>query len=91
MIKNPMVLMMIFTAVMAFGVPKMMASMEIDPEMAKEVAEMREKAASFQNTDWSEKLAGALSGSSGTTTQAQIVAPVKNGGGNSNPNRKKKR
>jgi ER membrane protein complex subunit 7 len=55
MLKNPMVLMMVFTAIMAFGVPKMMASMEIDPEMAKEVAEMREKAMNFQNTDWSEK------------------------------------
>jgi hypothetical protein len=29
--------------------------MEMDPEGAKEMQEMREKAASFQNTDWSEK------------------------------------
>ena len=33
----------------------MMASMEMYRKMAKEVAEMREKAMNFQNTDWSEK------------------------------------
>ncbi|KAJ9109331.1 hypothetical protein QFC21_000660 [Naganishia friedmannii] len=62
LLKNPMVLMLGFTAIMAFAMPKMLANMELDPEEAQEMANMQQRIKGFQNTDWSEKLAGALAG-----------------------------
>lgn len=75
--KNPMVLMLGFTGLMAFAMPKMLvrsdfpppplrmlicccvcamqASMDLDPEEAKEMAQMQQRIKGFQNTDWSEK------------------------------------
>ena len=41
MLKNPIVLMMLASGLMMFVLPKMMASMEADPEMKKEMAEAR--------------------------------------------------
>ncbi|KAJ9128389.1 hypothetical protein QFC24_000682 [Naganishia onofrii] len=40
----------------------MLANMELDPEEAQEMANMQQRIKGFQNTDWSEKLAGALAG-----------------------------
>ncbi|KAJ9125669.1 hypothetical protein QFC22_000631 [Naganishia vaughanmartiniae] len=62
LLKNPMVLMLGFTALMAIVMPKMLAGMELDPEEAQEMANMQQRIKGFQNTDWSEKLAGALAG-----------------------------
>jgi hypothetical protein len=39
--KSPMVLMMLASGVMMFALPKVMASVEADPEMKKEMAEAR--------------------------------------------------
>lgn len=41
MLKSPMVLMMLASGVMMFVLPKIMASVEADPEMKKEMAEAR--------------------------------------------------
>ncbi|GHJ85203.1 hypothetical protein NliqN6_1605 [Naganishia liquefaciens] len=72
--KNPMVLMLGFTGLMAFAMPKMLASMDLDPEEAKEMAQMQQRIKGFQNTDWSEKLAGALAGkAAGTENAAETV------------------
>ena len=50
-----MVLMMIFTAVMAFAAPKLLENLEVDPEDAKSVKDMRERFQNVGSTDWGEK------------------------------------
>lgn len=56
LLASPMALMMVATAALAFGLPSLMKWMgEMDPESAKEVAEMRRRATEFQTTDWGEK------------------------------------
>lgn len=52
MLKNPMVIMMLFSGIMMYFMPKMMASMEMDPDMAKDVAETRKKMQGLQNGDF---------------------------------------
>nr|XP_019050161.1 hypothetical protein I302_00583 [Kwoniella bestiolae CBS 10118]OCF29091.1 hypothetical protein I302_00583 [Kwoniella bestiolae CBS 10118] len=76
MLKSPMVLMMLFSAVMLFALPKLTASMaDMDPEMAKEMAETREKMKGFQNMD----LAGSLSNMlAGPTEESSPVASGSN-------------
>jgi hypothetical protein len=51
MFQSPMVLMMMFSGVMMFFLPKLIASMELDPDMAKDVAETRQKMQGMQNMD----------------------------------------
>jgi hypothetical protein len=55
MFKSPMVLMLVFTGIMAIFAPKLLSSMEMDPEDAKSMKEMRERFQSVQTTDWGEK------------------------------------
>lgn len=55
MLKSPMVLMLAFTGIMAFAAPKLLESMEVDPEDAKSVKEMRDRLQSVHTTDWGEK------------------------------------
>jgi len=55
LLKSPMVLMMIFTAVMAFAAPKLLENLEVDPEDAKSVKDMRERFQNVGSTDWGEK------------------------------------
>jgi hypothetical protein len=50
-----MVLMLAFTGIMAFAAPKLLESMEVDPEDAKSVKEMRDRLQSVHTTDWGEK------------------------------------
>ncbi|EJT47381.1 hypothetical protein A1Q1_03852 [Trichosporon asahii var. asahii CBS 2479] len=57
MLKSPMVLLMIGTTVMAVLLPRITASLENDPEMAKDLAEARKKVNSVISGD-----AGAQSG-----------------------------
>lgn len=52
MLKNPMVLMMLFSGVMMYGMPKLMSMMDMDPEMAKDMAETRKKMQGMQNMDF---------------------------------------
>ena len=52
MLKSPMVLMMLFSGVMLFEMPMLIASMELDPDMAKDVAETRQKMQGMQNMDF---------------------------------------
>jgi hypothetical protein len=52
MLKNPMVLMMLFSGVMMFFMPKIMASMEMDPEMAKEMADTQKKMQGMKDMDF---------------------------------------
>jgi len=52
MLRSPMVLMMLFSGVMMYAMPKMIASMEMDPDMAKDVAETRQKMQGMQNMDF---------------------------------------
>ena len=47
-----MVLMMLFSAVMMFALPKLIESMDMDPEMAKDMAETRKKMQGMQNMDF---------------------------------------
>ncbi|ODN80751.1 hypothetical protein L202_02907 [Cryptococcus amylolentus CBS 6039] len=63
MLKNPMVLMMLFSGVMMYGMPKLVASMESsDPDLSKEMAETRKKMAGFQNGDWAGAISSLLAG-----------------------------
>lgn len=55
MLKSPMVLMLIFTGIMAFAMPKILENLEVDPEDAKSVKEMRDRFQSVQTTDWGER------------------------------------
>ncbi|RXK41400.1 hypothetical protein M231_01305 [Tremella mesenterica] len=71
MLKSPMILMMLFSAGMMFVMPKLMSSMDLDPEMAKEMAQTRKKMQSMQNMDLVGSLSGMLSGS----TEPVIPAP----------------
>ncbi len=73
MLKSPMVLMMLFSGIMMFAVPKLMvsgapvpsnfitehrrahpaqANLEVDPEMAAEIAESRKRVQGLQNGDF---------------------------------------
>ncbi|KAI5451862.1 hypothetical protein NCC49_001164 [Naganishia albida] len=83
LLKNPMVLMLAFTGIMAFVMPKMLANMDLDPEEAKEMAQMQQRLKGFQSTDWSEKLAGALAGKAAdlqVAAQADTQAAKAQGG-----------
>ncbi|WRT65500.1 uncharacterized protein IL334_002443 [Kwoniella shivajii] len=84
MLKSPMVLMMLFSAIMLFALPKLTASMADDPEMAKEMAETRKKMAGFQNMDISGSLSNMLAG---TTEDTPVVAPAAPVSGTSTPSR----
>ncbi|KAK8861378.1 hypothetical protein IAR55_002197 [Kwoniella newhampshirensis] len=76
MLKSPMVLMMLFSAVMMWGMPKMMASMaDLDPETAKEMAETRKKMAGVQNMDWAGSLSNMLAGTTEEPTP-KVPAPA---------------
>jgi len=55
MLKSPMVLMLLFTGIMAFAAPKLLESLEVDPEDAKSVKEIRDRLQSVQTTDWGER------------------------------------
>ncbi|WWD16716.1 hypothetical protein CI109_101147 [Kwoniella shandongensis] len=84
MLKNPMVLMMLFSGIMMFGMPKLIATMQdMDPEIAKEAAEARKKVMGAQNMDWTGSLSNMLAG---TTEDAPIkpVAPAPTTGGTPN-------
>ncbi|WVR04005.1 hypothetical protein IAU60_001004 [Kwoniella sp. DSM 27419] len=70
--KNPMVLMMLASAVMMYGLPKLTASIsEMDPEMAKEMAQTQKKMRDMQNADWSGSLSSMLAG----TTESDAPVP----------------
>ncbi|KAK1920964.1 hypothetical protein DB88DRAFT_501687 [Papiliotrema laurentii] len=64
MLKNPMVLMMLFSGVMMYALPKLTASMDLDPDMAKDMAETRKKMQGMQNMDFMESLSSMLAGES---------------------------
>ncbi|OCF42370.1 hypothetical protein I317_03745 [Kwoniella heveanensis CBS 569] len=100
MLKNPMVLMMLFSGIMMYALPKLTASMaDMDPEMAKEMAETRKKMQGVQNMDWAGSLSTMLAGSSDSPTSAPgLASPATNAGvslgpsaaggsGSSTPNR----
>lgn len=52
MLKSPMVLMVLFSGILLFAMPKLMSMMEMDPEMARDVAETRKKMQGMQNMDF---------------------------------------
>lgn len=60
MLKNPMVLMMLFSGVMMYALPKLTASMDLDPDMAKDMAETRKKMQGMQNMDFMESYVYSL-------------------------------
>ncbi|WWC60094.1 uncharacterized protein I303_102658 [Kwoniella dejecticola CBS 10117] len=64
MLKSPMVLMMLFSAVMLFALPKLTAAMAEDPEMAKEMADTRARMNNFQGMDFAGSLSNMLAGTS---------------------------
>ncbi|WVQ79159.1 hypothetical protein IAT38_001255 [Cryptococcus sp. DSM 104549] len=78
LLKNPMVLMMVFSGVMLYGLPKIMANMDVDPEMAKEMAETRQRMQGMQNMDWAGSLSNMLSGGSEEAPRpaAAAIAPT---------------
>ncbi|KAK6907131.1 hypothetical protein I203_101121 [Kwoniella mangroviensis CBS 8507] len=91
MLKSPMVLMMLFSAVMLFALPKLTASMaDMDPEMAKEMAETREKMKGFQNMDLAGSLSNMLAGSTEDSPNSGTNTPNKSGS-NSGSGGKKRR
>ncbi|KAL7419668.1 hypothetical protein Q5752_005582 [Cryptotrichosporon argae] len=80
LLKSPMVLLMLGSAVMMYFMPKMMANMQADPEMAREMAETRKKMQGMQG-DWAASLSGMLAGASAPedtarAALAQQPAPV---------------
>jgi len=50
--RGDVVLMMLFSGIMMFFMPKIMASMENDPDMAEEMANMQKKMQKTQNMDF---------------------------------------
>jgi hypothetical protein len=52
MLKSPMVIMMLFSGVMLYAMPKLMASMDMDEDMKKDVMETRKKMQGMQNMDF---------------------------------------
>ncbi|WVQ94494.1 hypothetical protein IAU59_001573 [Kwoniella sp. CBS 9459] len=92
LLKNPMVLMMLFSGIMMYALPKLTASMaDMDPEMAKDMAETRKKMQGVQNMDWAGSLSNMLAGSteapSGGTGGGSVVPAAAGGSGSSTPNR----
>ncbi|WVF66886.1 hypothetical protein IAT40_001629 [Kwoniella sp. CBS 6097] len=97
MLKNPMVLMMLFSGIMMYALPKLTASMaDMDPEMAKDMAETRKKMQGVQSMDWAGSLSNMLAGSTEPPAPAPGVAPAApagvpaasaGGSGSSTPNR----
>ncbi|WWC87669.1 uncharacterized protein L201_002560 [Kwoniella dendrophila CBS 6074] len=84
LLKSPMVLMMLFSAIMLFALPKLTASLsDMDPEMAKEMAETREKMNKYQNMD----LAGSLSNMLAGSTESSTTATVNTGSGSNTPSK----
>ncbi|RSH83331.1 uncharacterized protein EHS24_007009 [Apiotrichum porosum] len=78
MFKSPMVMMMLFSAVMAIALPKITASMEDDPEVKAEMDAQRKRMA--KSMDWSGSLSGKLASAgsneagSGSSTPAAVKA-----------------
>ncbi|WVQ73836.1 hypothetical protein IAR50_003417 [Cryptococcus sp. DSM 104548] len=71
MLKSPMVLMMLFSGVMMYAMPKLVSSMEsTDPELSREMAETRKKMAGFQNGDWAGTISSLLAGEAETPVKA---------------------
>ncbi|KAK4684565.1 ER membrane protein complex subunit 7, partial [Tremellales sp. Uapishka_1] len=70
MLKNPMVLMMLFSGVLMWGMPKLIANMEMDEETVAEVAQTRKRVANMQNMDWTESLSTMLAGGKKEETSA---------------------
>ncbi|AFR98973.1 hypothetical protein C343_06961 [Cryptococcus neoformans C23] len=85
LLKSPMVLMMLFSGIMMWGMPKLLANMD-DPELSKEMAETRQKMQGFQNGDWTGALSNMLAG-----TAEDKSAPVQSGGGSAKAGGKKRR
>ncbi|GFZ42763.1 hypothetical protein JCM24511_00481 [Saitozyma sp. JCM 24511] len=84
MLKNPMVLMMLFSAGMMYFLPKLMASVEMDPDMAREMAETRKKMHGMQNMDWAGSLSNMLAGSSPDESTSSTAVTA---GGTTTPNK----
>ncbi|CAD6564917.1 MAG: hypothetical protein TREMPRED_000397 [Tremellales sp. Tagirdzhanova-0007] len=93
MVKNPMVLMMLFSAVMMFAMPKIMASINnMDPELSKEMAETRKRMQGMQNMDFMGNISNMLAGgsdadpapaaslASGRNAPSKISGAASNGG-----------
>ncbi|WWC68820.1 uncharacterized protein I206_102755 [Kwoniella pini CBS 10737] len=84
MLKSPMVLMMLFSAIMLFALPKLTAALADDPEMAKEMADTRARMNNFQSMDLAGSLSNMLAGSS---ENAPVTNTIQASSGSNTPNR----
>ncbi|ORY25804.1 hypothetical protein BCR39DRAFT_277635 [Naematelia encephala] len=80
LLKNPMVLMMLFSGLMMWGMPMLTKQLESDPELAAEVAATRKRMQGMQNMDWTGSLSKALAGTEETPA-------INSGSGSSTPSR----
>ncbi|WVN90455.1 uncharacterized protein L203_105691 [Cryptococcus depauperatus CBS 7841] len=92
LLRSPMVLMMLFTGLMMFALPKLIANMDsIDPELSKEMAETRQKMQGFQNGDWTGALSTMLASGTPDTPPIQKPGSTANGGTSGRTGGKKRR
>ncbi|KAI9632368.1 uncharacterized protein MKK02DRAFT_40671 [Dioszegia hungarica] len=73
MLKNPVVLMMLASGVMMFGMPKLMASLDSDPELKKEMMEARKRMDGLQS-GLTGSLSSMLTGGNDAAVAPQAVA-----------------
>ncbi|ADV25245.1 hypothetical protein I305_05458 [Cryptococcus gattii E566] len=85
LLKSPMVLMMLFSGIMMWAMPKLLTNMD-DPEFSKEMAETRQKMQGIQNGDWTGALSNMLAG-----TVEDKPATVQSSGGSAKTGGKKRR